>query len=173
MNKWELANEATLATPLQGMVKTIAPLYRRRLASNSGTRALLRDGAKKVKASAVPRESDGSPNASGCPARRLTPRLVSPAAKKQGLTVSPGGTAVEKRVNRDPWTGGGWHKSHPLGKKCARVAGDRGGDFGNVLARVGPSHFRTNRDSSNLLRSHRPTRESCNPRAKVIVVVVG
>ena len=46
MSTWELANEVTLATPLQGMVNTIAPLCRRRLPSNSGTRALLRDGAK-------------------------------------------------------------------------------------------------------------------------------
>ena len=47
MSTWELANEVTLATPLQGMVNTIAPLCRRTLPSNSGTRALLRDGAKK------------------------------------------------------------------------------------------------------------------------------
>ena len=56
MSTWELANEVTLATPLQGMVNTIAPLCRRRLPSNSGTRALLRDGAKKSK-QALCRES--------------------------------------------------------------------------------------------------------------------
>ena len=49
MSTWELANEATLATPLQDTVKPIAPLCRRRLPCNSGTRALLPYGAKKSK----------------------------------------------------------------------------------------------------------------------------
>ena len=51
------------------------------------------------------------------------------ASRKRCLTVSPGRTAVEKRVDQETVDRRAGHKSYQLGESCASVAGDRGGDF--------------------------------------------
>src|SRR5258708_1728613 len=51
------------------------------------------------------------------------------ASHKRCLTVSPGRTAVEKRVDQETVDRRAGHKSYQLGERCASVAGDRGGGF--------------------------------------------
>jgi hypothetical protein len=124
------------------MFKTVAPLCRRRLSSNSGTRALLRTAGGKSMQEPCPKRRD-TPEGHLMPGRAV--EGVSPtsfASRKQCLTVSPGRTTVEKRVDQETVDQRGVAQKLPAWPKVCQGFVDWGRDFGSVLARFGPPSMR-------------------------------